>query len=52
MNFNTYLLDSALKKKREKLEKERKELLNKVINLLFYLKKNIPLKKPIFWALF
>jgi len=39
MNFNTYLLDSALKKKREKLEKERKELLDKVINLLFYLKK-------------
>ena len=52
MRFNTYLLDLALKKKRERLEKERKELLNKVINLLFYLKKNIPLKKPIFWALF
>ncbi len=39
MRFNTYLLDLALKKKRERLEKERKELLNKVINLLFYLKK-------------
>jgi len=39
MRFNTYLLDLVLKKKREKLEKERKELLNKVINLLFYLKK-------------
>jgi len=52
MSFNTYLLDLALKKKRERLEKERKELLDKVINLLFYLKKNIPLKKPIFWVLF
>jgi len=52
MRFNTYLLDLVLKKNREKLEKERKELLNKVINLLFYLKKNILLKKPIFWVLF
>ena len=48
MKFNSYLLDLALKKKREKLEKERKELLDKVINLLFLLKKNILLKKPIF----
>ena len=48
MSFNPYLLDLALKKKRERLEKERKELLDKVINLLFYLKKNILLKKPIF----
>jgi len=48
MSFNTYLLDLALKKKRERLEKERKELFDKVINLLFLLKKNIPLKKPIF----
>jgi len=39
MGFNTYLLDLALKKKRERLEKERKELLDKVINLLFLLKK-------------
>ena len=52
MKFNPYLLDLALKKKRERLEKERKELLNKVINLLFYLKKNTLLKKPIFQAHF
>jgi len=45
MGFNTYLLDLALKKKRERLEKERKELLDKVINLLFLLKKKYSIKE-------